>query len=321
MLGNLKIIWDNKPILEKLSNKAAGILCYLAANREKKFSRDKLAAYFWDSSNIDSARYNLRYNLWTLRKIIKKDENGEEIILTNKDTCRINPKAKFYLDIFEMNDILKDIDEKNFKKHKNDLKKVKKLYVGEFLEEFYLKKCIEFNDWIFYEREKTQRKYIDLLHKLSYLYETDDECHRAIDILEEMIMINPLKEELYVQLIKIYIKLGDRNAALNQYERCCTILREELNIGPMESTKKLYEKIKKSNTEFNQFNNLEEKMNPYKIDTNFQIALYSKEQFKGIRAGLCKTREKMMINNPCYPLNNVAYYWMSNLVAKVLFSF
>lgn len=321
MLGNLKVLWNNKSILEKISNKSAGLLCYLAANREKKFSRDKLATYFWDSSNINSSRYNLRYNLWSLRKIMKQDKNDKEIILSTKDTCMMNPKANFYLDIFEMDNVLNYIDEKNLHTHREDLEKIKMIYKGEFLEEFYLKKCIEFNDWTFYEREKFQRKYIDVLYKLFYLYEKHAEYDKAINLLEEMIMINPLKEELYVQLIKIYVKLGDRNAALNQYERCCTILREELNIGPMGSTKRLYEKIKKSNEEFNSFNKLEEKLNGYKIDRNFQIILYSKERFQEIREGLFKTREKIMINNPCYPLNNVAYYWMSNLVEKIIFSF
>ena len=319
ILGNLKIIWNNNNILEKISNKATGLLCYLAVNKGKKFSRDKLATYFWDSSNIDSARYNLRYNLWALRKVIKHDENGEAIILSKKETCMINPKASFYLDIFEMNDILSHIDEENLHNYKTELEKVKDIYMGEFLEEFYLKKCMEFNDWIFYERERFQRKYIDVLYKLTYLYESNSEYNKEINLLEEMIMSNPLKEELYVQLIKVYMKLGDRNAALNQYERCCTILREELNIGPMESTKKLYDKIKESNTEFNKFNTLEKKSVDYKTDTNLKIFLYSKDRFRGVKKDLSK--EKIIVNNPCYPLNNVDYYWISNLVEKFIFCY
>ncbi|TCO77940.1 AfsR/SARP family transcriptional regulator [Marinisporobacter balticus] len=321
VLGNLKIDWENKHILEKLSDKAIGLFCYLAVNKGKKLSRDKLAAYFWDSSNINSARYNLRYNLWTLRKVIKQDENGKDILLSKKDICMINPEANFYMDIFEINDIFNQIDEKNLHRYKGNLERLKKLYKGEFLEGFYLKKSIEFNDWVFYEREKFQRKYIDILYKLTYLYEANAEYDKAINLLEEMIMINPLKEEIYVQLIKVYIKIGDRKAALNQYERCCTILREELNIGPMEHTKKLYEKIKETNVEFNKFNTLEEKLIEHKINTNFQIILYSKEKFKRIRESLSKEKEKTIINNPCYPLNNIEYYWISNLVEKIIFRY
>jgi DNA-binding SARP family transcriptional activator len=66
MLGNPAIILNNKPILGSMSNKAIALLCYLVLNKDKMYSRDKLASIFWDSANIETIRYNLRYTLWSL---------------------------------------------------------------------------------------------------------------------------------------------------------------------------------------------------------------------------------------------------------------
>ncbi|WZL71846.1 BTAD domain-containing putative transcriptional regulator [Clostridiaceae bacterium 35-E11] len=321
ILGNLKIYWDGKSITEKLSNKALGLLCFLAVNKGKKFSRDKLAAYFWDGSNIDSARYNLRYNLWTLRKIINKDEQGEDILISDKDTCMVSGKASVYIDVFEMNDLLETIEERDLNSYINELERIKQLYAGEFLEEFYLKRCIEFNDWIFYEREKFQRNYIDVLHKLTYLYKTNAQYDKAIHLLEEMLLFNPLKEELYVELINIYIKLGDRDAALSQYERCCTVLREELNVSPMESTKKIYDKIKKCSGSFNKFEILEKKSTDWQIHRNVHVLFNHMEDFNKKKKVLSTQKNKITITNNCYPLENIGYYWISNLVEKIFISY
>ncbi|WP_053956007.1 AfsR/SARP family transcriptional regulator [Inediibacterium massiliense] len=318
MLGNLKIIWNGKSIVEKLSNKATALLCYLAVNQGKKFSRDKLATYFWDASNMDSARYNLRYNLWSLRKIIKQDKAGQDMIISRKDTCMINPNANLYIDVIEMNELYEGIKDKKIYDYRNELNKIKNLYKGEFLEEFYIKKCMEFNDWIFYEREKYQRKYIDILHKLIYIYKKNHEYVKAIDLLEEMIKINPLKEELYVELIQIYIELGDRDAAIHQYDRCCTTLREELNIGPMESTKKIYEKIKESKTTINRFEMFEEKGTSCKLDINSHIICNPKNDSQKIQKQIYKG--KKIIENPCYPLG-IDYYWISNLIETFIMKY
>ncbi|MDD4504151.1 MAG: BTAD domain-containing putative transcriptional regulator, partial [Clostridiaceae bacterium] len=250
MLGNPTITLNNKPILNSMSNKAVALLCYMVLNKDKMYSRDKLASIFWDSANIETARYNLRYNLWSLRKILDADKKQIPVIETYKDCCKINSDAAIYTDIFEMEKLL----EENLKSKESDfienLNKVKNIYKGEFLEGFYINKCPEFNDWVFFERERLQIKYFEVLHRLTKLYKSAGNYLKSIEILNEMLKINPLQEELYEELIKNYLELGDRGAALNQYKRCSNILRDELNIGPNESIRKLYHDIKNSNKSF-----------------------------------------------------------------------
>jgi hypothetical protein len=41
-----------------------------------------------------------------------------------------------------------------------------------------------------------------------------------------------------------HLSMGDRPSALRQYERCARTLREELDIEPMEETRRLYDLIR-----------------------------------------------------------------------------
>jgi DNA-binding SARP family transcriptional activator len=247
MLGKPTITLNNKPILGSISNKAVALLCYLVLNKDKTYSRDKLASIFWDSANIDTIRYNLRYTLWSLRKILDADKKQIPFIVTYKDCCRINQDASICTDIFEMEKLLEESIGLKGSEYIESLNKIKDIYKGEFLEGFYINKCPEFNDWVFFERERLQRIYFEVLHRLTKLYKSSGNYFKSIEILNEMLKINPLQEELYEELIKNYLELGDRGSALKQFKRCSNILRDELNISPNESIRKLHYDIINSN--------------------------------------------------------------------------
>ncbi|WP_291578903.1 AfsR/SARP family transcriptional regulator [Clostridium sp. UBA6640] len=311
LLGNIEIRLDSQSILEKLSSKAIALLCFLCANKGKKFGRDKLATYFWNGVNIESARYNLRYNFWNIRKIINENKFSEDIIISTKDSCMINPNYDFYIDIFHLDNILNSIEKNhNTKVNLND---AKKLFRGEFLEEFYIKNCPEFNDWIFYERAKLQRTYEDILCKLIDIHYEDKEYDNAINLLEEMLNINPFKEELYLKLMKIYIDLGDRSSAIKQYERCENILREELNVRPMEDIRNLYEglingSLKPSHKE-RYIENTSVKLTLLKIDKN---------DIKPLQMNLSKASSKNIMCTKCYPIKSINYCWISNVIDCII---
>src|SRR6056297_1647725 len=204
MLGNPKITYNGKDITDKLSYKSAGILYYVSTNNY--CSRKKIAYTFWEGSSEDAAKYNLRYNLWSMNKIFKSSNKNEDPILEwNKNNLFLNENYDLDIDIESYS--------KNIKSQDLNLKsliKLKSLYKGEFLEGFYLKESFSFNDWIFYEREKYQKKHIKVLKNLLNIYKEQKNYDKAISILEEMLRINSLDEDLYVSLIKIYIEKGDR---------------------------------------------------------------------------------------------------------------
>lgn len=300
LLGDINIIVEDEVVTEKLSSKAIALLCFLSVNKGKKFTRDKLASFFWNDVTIENARYNLRYSLWNIRKVINR--GSQDIFLSTKDNCMINPDLDYYLDIHHYRDIL------NRYKFNDEaiesLEKAKELYRGEFLQEFYLKNCQDFNDWIFYERERCQKNHSELSYRLVALYLEKNQYEKAILILEEMLYINPFKEDVYLKLMEIYMKTNDRQAAIKQYERCEYVLRQELNIPPGEELKSLHKKLLFSNNENNksQLSSL-----------NNKIIVTTTEKFNSM-----KRKAEVWIDIPCYEVGDFKYYWLSAFVEKII---
>lgn len=304
MLGSPKILFNKKQITNRLSSKSIGLLCYLSANENE--SREKLAYMFWEDSNADAAKYNLRYNIWTMNKLLRSSLSENQLLVSNNSRIHINKEYDIYLDIKEI-DTLYSNKESHLSIH--ILKKLKSLFLGEFLDGFYLKNCLKFNDWVFYEREKYQKKYIDILNKLLSIYKKNKEYNKGLQILEEMIMLNSLDEDLYVELIKIYLELGDRVSALKQYNRCIHILREELNIAPKESTEKLLKIIKNTKCKKAQF--------PYCKHDKSNLINIQYEELQNIKKGIKKLEGKNVFTK-CIPLENLNYNYITSLTDQII---
>lgn len=300
LLGDINIIVEDEVVTEKLSSKAIALLCFLSVNKGKKFTRDKLASFFWNDVTIENARYNLRYSLWNIRKVINR--GSQDIFLSTKDNCMINPNLDYYLDIHHFMEI---VNRYKFNDEAiESLEKAKELYRGEFLQEFYLKNCQDFNDWIFYERERCQKNHNDLSYRLVALYLEKNQYEKAILILEEMLYINPFKEDVYLKLMEIYMKTNDRQAAIKQYERCEYVLRQELNIPPGEDLKNLHKKLLCTYKE----NNKNEV-----TELNNKIIVTTKGKFDSM-----KRKSEVWIEVPCYELGDFKYYWVSMFIEKII---
>lgn len=315
VLGNLTITLNKKTITSSMSNKAAALLCYLVLNKDKIFSRDKLSSIFWDSASTDTARYNLRYTLWSLRKVLDADKNQIPVILTYKDFCRINPEASIYVDVFEMEHHLEESIQLEGPELIGALDRIKGIYKGEFLEGFYINKCPEFNDWVFFERERLQRKHFEVLYRLTKLHKSTGNYLKSIEILNEMLIVNPLQEELYEELIKSYLELGDRASALNQYKRCSNILRDELNISPNENIRKLHDEIKNASK-----TSREPAEHPKAITSSsgLRVILIDEEKSTEKPENQFLSDNQHLITVLCHPAVQVSYACLSDFVGIII---
>lgn len=300
MLGSPRIIYNERDITDKLSYKSAGILYYVSANDYS--SREKIAYTFWEGSSEDAAKYNLRYNLWSMNKIFKSSNKDEEAILEwNKNNLFLNNSYNVDIDIKKYSQELEsdDLDLKS-------LIKLKSLYKGEFLEGFYLKDSFSFNDWLFFEREKYQKKHVQVLENLLEIYKKEKNYDKSISILQEMLNLNSLDEGLYVELVKIYLEKGDRANALKIYNKCVHVLRQELNISPKKSTQKLLKIIKNKNYQ-NTYKSTNASGDITRLETlDLDYIVENKNQYGNL----------LIVN--CIPIENLNYCFMASLIDKII---
>jgi DNA-binding SARP family transcriptional activator len=110
------------------------------------------------------------------------------------------------------------------------------LYVGDLLEGIY-------EDWCLYDRERLRLLHMNTLGKLVACHEHHGAYERGLAYGKQILTCDPTREKVHRQMMRLYWLLGDRNEALTQYKCCAQILREELDIPPMEETRLLYKQM------------------------------------------------------------------------------
>ena len=189
---------------------------------------------FWNDSSEEAARYNLRYNLWCIRRILRKYIcNDTFIISQSQNTCQFNCDTEHYIDTSEFMTLCKEKDVSCYEKAAD-------IYKGDFLEDYCIKGSPEFDNWIFFERERLQKMLLSILNWLSDSYIENGNEPKSIGCLERMLSFNEFQEEIYIKLMKLYISSGDMPSAELVYKRYSKIMREELNLPPNAEVQKMF---------------------------------------------------------------------------------
>lgn len=289
-LGRVKIEYREKNVEEKLGSKAIALICLLALNRKRYISREKLEGYLWPDSNTEAARYNLRYNLWLIKKNIGPDEKNREFLKVDNECCAINRGYKCKCDI---------IDVMDFENSPGDtiqnILDLKKVFRGDLLEGYYFKNCDEFNDLIIFERMKFDQHKIRILKRLVELYEEQDMYKECLPVIEKILEMEPFDEDMVLKTLNIYLQLDRPVAAIGYYNNFSDILVNGLGVFPSEKLRSKYLEIKSS---------LE----------------YQKEKDnQGSKAyRLAGEKQKKEINLESYCIENIKFFWMADVVGKII---
>jgi DNA-binding SARP family transcriptional activator len=110
------------------------------------------------------------------------------------------------------------------------------LYRGEYLEGVYA-------DWCTLERERFRERFLSALESLAGLRAARGDLQRAIENYQRLLAHDPYRETAHRELMRCYYRLGDRVTAVQQYQACVQILREDLGLNPAPETEALYLQI------------------------------------------------------------------------------
>ena len=115
------------------------------------------------------------------------------------------------------------------------------LYRGELLPSCY-------DEWILPERDRLRQSFFKALERLIVLLEQERDEEAAISAALKLLRYDPLHEETYRHLMRLYAVQGDRTSALRMFHTCATILERELGTVPSEATREVYERLMQTDT-------------------------------------------------------------------------
>lgn len=224
--GSIEIWRGSEPVV--LRRKVRALLAFLAATG-RLHSRSTLADIFCSAAADPAAA--LRMLLTRLRRQL-----GSEILVTEDDRVGF-ARSIASIDLYEFERLLAgNTEQLTFEQ----LAAVAQLYRGPFLADMQLTDAPEFDLWLLGERARLQRLYEQVLELLVDHAGTAQRPAQALDYAQKLVQANPLREESHARLVQLYAQIGQRDAALQQFEHCRQILQRELAVEPTLEMQQLF---------------------------------------------------------------------------------
>jgi DNA-binding SARP family transcriptional activator len=239
LFGQFRMRSNNSEDYRLKPGKAQELLAYLLLQHPRIHSRETLASLLWNQVSTTQALKNLRHTLWQVRGFLETTV-GPDLLEIDGERVSIKRDVSLWLDVATFKQIADQtggvtsqaLSQAQFA----DLEYAVQLYNADLLEGWY-------QDWCIYEREYFQRIVLILLDKLIEHCREQHQYENGIFYGERILRYDCAHERTHRGLMHLYYLLGDRTAALRQYQRCCDALQKELGVEPSSSTRVLYDQL------------------------------------------------------------------------------
>jgi predicted ATPase/DNA-binding SARP family transcriptional activator len=253
LLGPLEVRLDGQPITALAYDKVWALLAYLAVEADRPHRRDALIGLLWPEQPDHAARTNLRQALTQLRQALGDHTTQPPFLLIARETIQFNRSSDYDLDVARFTTLLAACDAHPHRHPETCTTCARRraeaaeLYRGGFLEEFFLADAAPFEEWALVKREGLRDRVLSSLVYLADYHERRGAYEDVRRYARQQLELDPWHDAAHRRLMRVLALLGQRSAALSQYERCCRVLAEELGVAPEAETTALYEQIKWGN--------------------------------------------------------------------------
>lgn len=186
-------------------------------------SREEVIDTLWRDLESEKALKNLNSTLYYIRKAIGSDRTAGGCIVAGRNEIRIDENG-IYCDLYEFERLMKQFRQAP-ERSAELFERAEALYAGEFLKG-------KAYDWASERTRRIEQNYTELLDAAARFHLKMNEPHKSLHYFEEIVKLDALREDIYHEIIRLYIKLGRRNEALRQYRRLEELLRQELGTKP-----------------------------------------------------------------------------------------
>lgn len=242
LLGKFSVRRDEEALDGLDGSKVQELFGYLLLNRNRSQPREALANALWGGSSTAQSKKYLRQALWHLQSALEagcKTEQGRFLIV-EPNWIKLSSSG-LWLDVEEFESAFALVQGKLGQsldtEKAESLRLAVNLYRGDLLEGSY-------QDWFLHERERLQNIYLAMLDKLTGYCEISGEYEQGQDYAARILRYDAARERTHRRLIRLYYLAGDRSAALRQYARCVSVLKDELGVKPDVKTVALCERIR-----------------------------------------------------------------------------
>ncbi|MEZ4709555.1 MAG: BTAD domain-containing putative transcriptional regulator [Caldilineaceae bacterium] len=251
LLGRLQIEHPQSGAITLTNRKAISLLAYLLVESKHAHSREFLLGLLWPELPTAAAQNNLRVTWSQLQKVLNTHAAVEQpTLIGDRLALRFNPLSDHELDVDRFRTLIESC-----RRHAHPephtcaecaarLTEALALARGDFLDEFSLANCVQFDEWLLLQREHFRMQVTWALEQLAAFHERAGQLAEAERTIRRLLAHDPLSESAYRQMMRVLAGAGQRSAALEAYETCRRVLASELGLAPAVETVMLAEQIR-----------------------------------------------------------------------------
>ena len=230
-LGPLRIHCEDAPTEDAWSSaKARELLVYLLCHPRGR-TRAEIGLDFWPDASAAQVKNSFHVLLHRLRKGLGRPE----LVVLDDDRYRIDPAAGVWFDALAFEPALRAAHA-----DAERLARAIELYRGDLLADEPA------GDWHLELQAHLRQRHRDALATLAGLRLDGGDPAAAVDVLERLILLEPLREDAHRRLMIAYARLGQRDRALDQYGQLLAVLDDELDAAPERATVELAARIRRA---------------------------------------------------------------------------
>ncbi|MGA7096560.1 MAG: BTAD domain-containing putative transcriptional regulator, partial [Acidimicrobiia bacterium] len=222
------------------SRAGRSLFAYLVMNRDRPIQRDLLAGSFWPDLPEGRARRRLSHTLWQIQDVISDGAMSHLAVTT--DTLAFDTSLPFWLDVeeFDRGFALSEMQRRDATpgatRDAAALRACVELYRGDFMAGF-------FDDWVVVDQDHYRQRYLVALSRLVDVTKANGAYEEALGYARRLTHHDSLSEEFHQEVMRLCFLLGRTGEAVQQFERCRSVLAEELGSEPSPATVDLYKKV------------------------------------------------------------------------------
>ena len=226
LLGGFRVVRDASIGFAAPTPRQQEIITYLILHAAgTAIPRQRVAGSLWPESTDQQALTNLRRELHHLR------EDWPDLShLLEPQPRTLAWRGETDVTAFDQRIDHADVGDRQ------SLEEAVRLYKGDLLPD-----CSA--EWIEGERARLRQRAISAWARLVELLEKEGAFVEAIARAEQLIRLDPLREEAWCVLMRCHARRGERAAALHVYQECAALLKRELGVQPSAATRITYREI------------------------------------------------------------------------------
>ena len=251
-LGSFEVAIDGRSVPEDRwpRQKTKSMLKFLVTSPGTAFTVDQIIESLFPDANPERAARNVQARVSELRRVLEPNlgkGSESQFIRQARGGYALVLGSHLWIDTIAFADRLTQAralaDAGDWMPAVEAFEGALALYLGDFLMED------RYAEWAEDARRRHREQYLEGLTRLAACYAELDRLRQAISCCQRILGIEPYRESVVRQLMRLQEQAGHRAQALDTYREGARALADDLGVDPSSETLALYERIRGSSPE------------------------------------------------------------------------